>query len=154
MLAVHRLRRFLALPPADQGLLIRAFISLGVVDIALRLAGFQWVMRRARSVSQSSSPHVDAQALSRARRYAHWLSCASRNHIVRARCLHRSLVLHRWLRQENLPSILRIGVRKEGDDLKAHAWVELAGQPVNDPPSAVAPFTLLANPHRAASWVR
>jgi hypothetical protein len=58
--------------------------------------------------------------------------------------LQRSLVLNYWLRREGLPSELRIGVRKDGDALKAHAWVELGRHVVNDPVAAVAAFTPLA----------
>jgi hypothetical protein len=84
------------------------------------------------------------EELYRARRYAYWLNIASRHHVVRARCLHRSLVLHHWLRRERMPSDLRIGVRKDNGTLKAHAWVELGGRVVSDSPSAVAAFRLLA----------
>ena len=38
---------------------------------------------------------------------------------------------------------LRIGVRKEGKELKAHAWVEFGGQVINDDPKHLLDFASL-----------
>ena len=39
-------------------------------------------------------------------------------------CLRRSLVLTALLRQRGRPAVVCVGVRKDGDELRAHAWVE------------------------------
>lgn len=44
------------------------------------------------------------------------------------RCLTQSLILFRILRRRGLAAELRIGVRRVGDDLNAHAWVAYDGQ--------------------------
>ncbi len=49
-----------------------------------------------------------------------------------SRCLIRSLVLTRLLDRRGVPSMLVIGV-KPGEDFGAHAWLEVAGHPVQDP---------------------
>jgi len=64
------------------------------------------------------------------------------------------LALHQWLREEGLPSELRIGVRKDDGELRAHAWVELGGLVVNDGAGAVAAFTPLRSLASIASVVR
>lgn len=143
MAPLRNVGRVLALGRADRRLLLRAYAGLGLMELGLRTVGFRRVVRRAQAPIRA--PRVPrAEDLARARRYAHWLDVASRHHVVRARCLHRSLVLHWWLRREGLPSELRIGVLKERDALKAHAWVDLGGRVVNDTPGAVAPFAPLA----------
>lgn len=48
----------------------------------------------------------------------------------RALCLEQSLVLHFLLRRAGLQSTLRLGVQPY--PFAAHAWVEHAGQPVNE----------------------
>jgi hypothetical protein len=88
----------------------------------------------------------------RAERYAHWLAVASRHHVVRARCLHRSLVLHHWLCQEGVPNQLCIGVRKEGCAMRAHAWVEIDGIAVSEHPAALATFVPLSPLHALRRW--
>lgn len=47
-------------------------------------------------------------------------------------CLTRSLLLERWLRRDGIAAELRIGVQRNGGHLNAHAWVECAGEPIND----------------------
>ena len=142
---LRRLRSYLALAPGDRRLLRRAFVALALVELGLRRAGVRgWSTR----TPATNGRAVDAAALLRARRYARFIDLAARHHPLRARCLHRSLALQGWLRREGLPSTLRIGVRREGGAMLAHAWVELAGQVVNDRPAAVAAFTPLAGPAR------
>lgn len=50
----------------------------------------------------------------------------------RMRCLTQSLVLFRILRRRGLAAELRIGVRRVGDNLNAHAWVEYDGHVLLD----------------------
>lgn len=45
----------------------------------------------------------------------------------RPACLPRALTLATRLRQEGLPAELRLGVRRVGEGLAAHAWVECGG---------------------------
>jgi hypothetical protein len=84
-----------------------------------------------------------------AQRYAQAVDAAGRHLPVSARCLARSLALHWWLRSDGVPSSLKIGVAKEGAALRAHAWVDLDGVPVNGTPAEVAPFTPLTKAERA-----
>ncbi len=136
--------RFLSLDNADQRLLLRAIVWLAGVDVALRFARYRQRMDLARPGGILLDYVPAAEELDRALRYAHWIDIAARHHVVRARCLHRSLVLHHWLCRDGLPSDLRIGVRKKAGLLQAHAWVELGGRILSDSPLAVATFSRLA----------
>jgi hypothetical protein len=148
-----KLGQFLALSNADRRLFARAYVSLAEVHVALVRGGFQRVMEQAPVATRCGAEAWTRDDLKRARWYAGWLETASRYHVVRARCLHRSLALHRWLRQEGLPCELRIGVRKDGEELQAHAWIELGGHVVNDKPHQVATFApLLAHDGKPATW--
>lgn len=49
---------------------------------------------------------------------------------IRPQCWRRAAVLHRFLRQEGIDTVIVFGVRTEGPrTVEAHAWVERAGQP-------------------------
>ena len=48
----------------------------------------------------------------------------------RGPCLRRTLVLGHLLREHD--PALRLGVAGAGDDLNAHAWLEIDGQPLED----------------------
>lgn len=139
----NRVRRVLFLPNRDLWLVLRASIWLAAVDIGLRLFGFQRLLRYVPTAPRSGDGPLHAEVRRRVRRYSRRIENSAHFHIARSHCLHRSLVLHFWLRREGLPSELRIGVRKQDGELRAHAWVELQGMVVNDQRDAVAPFTPL-----------
>ena len=139
MRGVRHLRRFLALSGADQWRLFRAWLALAMTDVELRILGYRRLVRRIERLGDTRQ--LLPGDIERARRSACWLTLASRRHIVRAHCLHRSLALHTELRRAGLPSELRIGVRKEDGVLQAHAWVELGGHIINDSAASVRAFT-------------
>lgn len=140
------MRRFVGLSHAERGLFLRAFLALTGTDIRLRFSGLPPLIEHA-PLRADAERAVSREDVARAREYARWIQAAARYHrAIRARCLHRSLTLHGWLRREGLPSELRIGVRKDGNALRAHAWVELRGEVVNDQFAAVSGFTPLSEP--------
>jgi hypothetical protein len=144
-LTAHRvLRRGLDLSPAHRRLFIRAYLSLAVADLGLRIFGFKRLLERAARHVAAQPRVADRSDLRRAQQYARWIGAAARYHCVRARCLHQSIVLHAWLTGEGLPSDLVIGVRKVDGGLLAHAWVEVDGCSVNQQPAALAAFERLA----------
>jgi hypothetical protein len=53
-------------------------------------------------------------------------------------CLRRSLVTGHLLRE--LDPVLRIGVRRDGDRLRAHAWIEARGVAIDSDPSGFVPL--------------
>lgn len=127
----------------DGWLVLRASADLVRIDFDLRRKGYRKIIAELDQRPASESPVVQPRDVRRARRYARRIDLASRFSLGRAQCLHRSLVLHHWLRFEGMPSELQIGVRKDGQQIKAHAWVELRGYPVTDPPQTLVPFARL-----------
>ena len=72
-----------------------------------------------------------------------YVDVASRHPLRWARCLQRSLALCMWLEARGFRPILRIGVRKNGKELDAHAWVEENGRILNDGPMVEKEFARL-----------
>ncbi|HVP05124.1 MAG TPA: lasso peptide biosynthesis B2 protein [Dehalococcoidia bacterium] len=66
----------------------------------------------------------------------------------KARCLQRSLALSWMLRRRGMNSRLRFGVRNGEQGIQAHAWIEIAGEPVNDSRDRCAVFTVLQGTER------
>lgn len=76
--------------------------------------------------------------------FAAWcVGAAAKRPFRWARCLQRSLALCLWLEAHGLSPRLRIGVRKDGPRLDAHAWVECQGRVINDGPMVEKEFALL-----------
>lgn len=81
-----------------------------------------------------------------AARLAEAVQRASRHGLFRPRCLVRALALHRMIERRGIAgSTVRIGVRREGDALLAHAWVEHQGVVLGDTTSTTSAFTVLTD---------
>lgn len=63
--------------------------------------------------------------ITQAWRLAELASIAGRHGLVNASCLRQSLLLYFLLRSRGLAPALMLGVRREGSDMDAHAWVQL-----------------------------
>ena len=61
-------------------------------------------------------------------------------------CLTRSLLLRSFLRRLGTDSELRVGVQFAGGEFAAHAWVEVAGQPINDAPDIATRYAAFDKP--------
>jgi hypothetical protein len=53
-------------------------------------------------------------------------------------CLRRGLVMYRWCRKNGLNSKLVVGVGKDGNVLKGHAWLYVDGRVYRDDPALLA----------------
>lgn len=114
---------FRRLSRRDRLAIVESAFLLAATTILLRIAGWQGVQRRI---------HVAGRAggeLSPARLALLFHAVARR---LPVRCLSRSLALRWLLARHGYASELRIGVRRSGAELAAHAWVEHAGEVLND----------------------
>ncbi len=58
-------------------------------------------------------------------------------------CLRRTLLLYHWCRRLNIPARMLIGVKKTGDELQSHAWLEINSNPVGDEPEDLKKYTII-----------
>jgi len=120
-----------AMSPADRRRCGRALYTLAWLGPCLRLAGLtrcqRWLARRAGGTAVVRG----AKALERAHEHAWALAVAVRNVPWRVRCLERSLALWWLLARDGISAEMRIGVRKLGRGIEAHAWVEVQGHPLD-----------------------
>ena len=88
-------------------------------------------------------PAGEADARGGARALAGDVESAARRLPFKTRCLQKSLALGWMLQRRGIGGQLQIGVRPGGDGILAHAWIEIAAEPVNDTPYHCAAFTVL-----------
>lgn len=126
-------RKFRQLNKSERWIFCQALWLMPVAAVALRLLGlrlsrnfFAWFP------AQKVSPVRADHSLRQAKRTAGLVQAAAYHGIHRASCLPRSLVLWSLLRRAGIAAEVRIGVRKEDRELRAHAWVECAGIILND----------------------
>lgn len=140
-----RWQRWRALPPPERALAWRLLLLLPLIDVSLRLMGFQrtwsWLARCA------PAPGVVRVAADVAPVRLAWLTRA-----VGARspwpttCLRQALALWCLLRRRGHPARLKIGVIRRIAPFQAHAWVELDGSALDPEVAAGAMFPPLAEP--------
>lgn len=133
------MRKWRGLGPRERRALQTALVLLPVVGLALRVAGFKrvhaWLLpARAAGRPPGQGRPGGSGDLDAARQLARMVDIAGRRGIYQGNCLSRSLVLARLLERHGIPYALRIGVRKNGAALDAHAWLEHGGLPINDSP--------------------
>lgn len=142
-----RAARFLALPPADRRLFLQAAIALPFVRTALRVFGFSRCHAGLHQLapvsvrSAAAAPRLDDVA-----RLARLVRAAARLTLVDRDCLTESLTIWWLLRRRGLESDIRIGVRKGGGKLDAHAWVEWAGTALDEDRDIAQTFPPLMRP--------
>jgi hypothetical protein len=129
------LHRFSALDRRAQWLFLRATVLLPVIAVSLRLRGLratQGTLERFLSTPNDSDRQFDGNMAKDASRIARMVHAAARYGLVRPTCLEKSLALWWFLGRRGIASSLRIGTRKNGDRLEAHAWIELGGSALNE----------------------
>lgn len=139
----------------DRALIARAWLVLQSTRLGYRIApGSVARSRRATWFSETTlapsghpgGPGADNRRTARSERIAAAVDVAARNSLPRVTCLPRAVVLCRMLRREGIPAVVRIGVRRVGGELAAHAWVESGGGVVGDRPDVAESFAPLS-PH-------
>jgi hypothetical protein len=128
------LRRFSALERPAQTLFLRAAVMLPVVGLSLKLRGFEATRSALQKRVSHAAPQTDSDFLSKQIALtAHMVNAADRHGFVHPSCLVKSLTLWWLLGWQGITSQLRVGIRKEGGNLEAHAWVEREGIALNEP---------------------
>ena len=120
--------RFRQLPGYQLKLVLQAAPVLIHSVVALKLFGFKRCYEKALpaitdnpDVPPGNTLHDTATAIRRAS-----------NGLGIGTCLSRSLELRQLLHKKGIRTRFQIGVDKDGDELKAHAWLEYKGTPIGE----------------------
>ncbi len=68
---------------------------------------------------------------------------AGRFHVTNMNCLRRCIVQGKLLEKRGINTRMHIGVRFEGEQLKAHSWLTLQGKVINDSIDVVTRYSEL-----------
>jgi hypothetical protein len=127
---VRRWARLRSLDRAQWRVLLASLLLVPAVQLSLRLVGFK---RTAKWLARRSDGAAVAAQVPESRAAAEAVGLIAGRPVVGARCLGRSLVLWFLLRRRGIDAELLIGAETQRRGaLSAHAWVEVAGDPVND----------------------
>ncbi|MGY1739563.1 MULTISPECIES: lasso peptide biosynthesis B2 protein [unclassified Blastococcus] len=114
---------------------LRAVVDGALVAAVLERQGVRPLLR-----DRSDLPQADPGD---ARRVAAAVDAGLAVLPVAPTCLRRSLTLLRELHRTGRGAVLHIGVRPGAGGIEAHAWVQVAGEVVNDDPALVGTYSEL-----------
>lgn len=135
----RKARRFSALDANAKRLVLSSALLLPLFWLRLKLLG-RW-QPSSRDEAAGDAPAVPQPAsLDALRHMGRLVNAAAHIVLPPDNCLTRSLVLQWLLRRRGVLTDLRIGVQLSNGQLHAHAWVELAGHPLNDAPDVAERF--------------
>ena len=143
---IHRLVRLAELDGWERHVLLQALVLLPVMALRIRCFGMLRAFAPPRASLRHARPHRHGDDAERARRVAGLVHAAARHGPFRATCLPISLTLHRLLRERGIEAHLRLGVRKAGAGLEAHAWIERDGEPLMEPARIGERYAVFAEP--------
>jgi hypothetical protein len=129
----ERLRQFSVLEPSAQGIFLRAAVLLPLISLSLRMRGFGATQGTLQKFLPDSKMETSDLPGPRAELTARMVRAAVRYGAGHPTCLEESLALWWLLGRRGIVSQLRIGVKKDSPKFQAHAWVELDGEPLNEP---------------------
>ncbi len=133
---------------AGWGLFLQAVVLMPAIRLALQVLSFHQVHSLLNTLLPASSVRrdgVEPPDSGRITETTQTVELASKHTVVGNTCLHRSMTLWWLLGRRGVDSHLRFGVRKDGDHLNAHAWVEHHGTVVNDEPTLGKDYMPLAS---------
>lgn len=149
-----RLRKLAAMPSLERRVLAVGLVMNPLMLLVLRTSGTQGALR---IVGTASSRHFERRrheatpaTVVLASRIGASVNRAARDPAPEVTCLARSLTTQILLQRRGIESSVRIGVASSGSSLGPsesdsgllfHAWVEVAGVPVNDSLDVARTFT-------------
>lgn len=128
----HRVEVWRSWTWQERRLFVEAWLLLLLIDLALRVVPFGQVrtyVARQLDTRRAGKAGDEVLAIEHLRQL---VDVASRHHLYVMRCLRRALTLQWLLGREGIATTLEIGVRKEAQDLRAHAWLEHNGRLVGE----------------------
>jgi hypothetical protein len=144
-----RLDRWRALPATERRLALGLACLLPLVDVSLRLFGFQRTWRwLARWAPLAGGTH-DSEQLDQAQRLAALARSVGAGSPWATSCLRQALSVWLLLRRRGLDPELKIGVVRREPPFQAHAWVELDGIALDPQAQGQATFPSLRPSGRA-----
>ena len=141
MVLAIRLRR-----PARLSAKAEAAICLTLVRVGFALP--KRVLFRRWTDNALTRETGDAKDIQMAYLLARDVGAMARRLPFQSRCLQKSLALSWMLRRRSMGGQLRFGVIPGNGAIQAHAWIEIAGEPVNDSRDRCAVFTVLESTQR------
>lgn len=120
------LKTVTTLTPSERTVLIEAVLVVFAVRVALWVLPSATILRWVRADTSRREPHRPAREVEAAT--IAWAVDAAARRIPRATCLTQAVAGRILLRRYGHAAELRVGVVRDPDGFRAHAWIEQGGR--------------------------
>lgn len=138
---MKRLRQLRELTAAERRVLIHAILLVAAVRLCLWLMPFDTFRRSWATILVRVARSKQPEGLPP--RKIVWLVAVASRCVPQAHCLTRSVAAQMLLARQGDLARMKIGVRKHGDSLDAHAWLEYEGVALSESEVHLSRFTAL-----------
>ena len=124
---------------------LKAFFYTGFYRAFILFVPFNKLRKRMGSHKQESLDKVDNDTYRIARRISSRVMFVSAKTPWESKCLVQALTAQKLLKNQGISTTIYLGVRKEGNEMKAHAWLRcgeyyVTGGAIRDQYTVVAKF--------------
>lgn len=127
-----------------QSCLLLPLLNLALVGFSLRRV--QRLLGKITPLPTQTPLIPTAQAIQTAQQLARLVSIAAYYGPYRATCLRQALMLWWLLRWHDIDGQVRIGIQKVDEAMQAHAWVEVAGYPLQQSQQLYQTYAVFRQP--------
>jgi len=120
---LHKLKGFFKLSSKERILFLEAYIYTGIYRVALLVLSFKFLTRTLAQYSPGEiPPPLSSSQKDKAKMIGKMVEKAASTTPWQSACLVQALSAQKMLRCRNIPAFFALGVKKEKDEMKAHAW--------------------------------
>ena len=118
-----KIKTFFKIKNQDKLAFIKAFIYMGYFRAFILFVPFNKLRKRMGKIKLESPQEVDDECYKKAVRIARIVGIVSYHTPWESKCLVQALTAQKLLKNQGISTTIYLGVRKEGNEMKAHAWL-------------------------------
>ena len=120
---VRKIKTFFSIDNKLRIEFIQAFIYEGMYRAFILFVPFNKLKKRMGKHKKESVETVDIEVYKEARHISWIVAVTSSKTPWESKCLVQALTAQKMLKKKGISTTIYLGVRKEGNEMKAHAWV-------------------------------
>jgi hypothetical protein len=146
---INELKKFLHLSIRERQMFVQAVLLLPLIHLSLCLLGYHRLHKITEKLipikEVKSSPSEADNTVYQAKEITRIVAIGAEHGFFQASCLRRTFLDWVFLRRNGIQSSICFGVRRIGQQLEAHAWLEYEGIVINDVASVQENYLVLCN---------
>lgn len=119
----RKVRTFFKIDNKKKKIFIKTFILTGINRYSILNSEFKMLAKKIGTSKKESSYEIDNESYIKAKEIGEIVKIVSKHTPWESLCLVQAMTAQKLLKEENISSTLYLGVKKENDNMVAHAWL-------------------------------